>query len=173
MQPDVPFSSQTNISLLSKGICNQCLSVDQAAIHLVRLMLPVLVRSKLRGRHRSCRVHPFHPFPQSGQDCSSVRLLLFFFSFLWFFKIMRRREGLIKESRGCDYQTLKVSPVHHWAFPSPSGPQWRRHWGFHRPGLSCRGVTRSSGREGRAVSCWKQLRSLLAHHRLFIREEHS
>ena len=98
-----------------KGICKKCLSVYQAAVHLVNLTLPVLVQTSSRETQvMSCSSFP----PVSPEWSRLLKRLTFiiFFSFRWFFKIMRRREGLIKESGGCDYQTLRVSPVYHWAF---------------------------------------------------------
>lgn len=88
-----------------KGICNQCLSVSQALIHFIQCYVACLnVRQtpKLTAGDTGDAVHLFHLFSQSwnDEDCSSFRCFFFFPSF-WFFKMkfMRRREGLIMESR--------------------------------------------------------------------------
>lgn len=98
-------------------------------------MLPVSICSKhlnvIDGDR--WREHLFHLFFQSWNcwGCSSVRFILFsLLPLICKMKFMRRGEGLNKESRGCGYQTLKVSAVRHWVFPSSSGHRGGLDYGF-------------------------------------------
>lgn len=123
--PGVPFSSHRHFTYV-KGISNQCLSVNQAAVCLVTVYAACfnLLQTPQRHRWRQVTWSSLPPVFQSWncRGCSSVRFILFsLLPLICKMKFMRRGEGLNKESRGCGYQTLKVSAVRHWVFPSSSG----------------------------------------------------
>lgn len=172
MQPESRLQMSHSPLIQTLNLCQrhlQPMSLCQSGSHPLSqcyvACLNVRQTPKLTAGDTGDAVHLFTCFPEL-KLWRLLKLQMFFSSFDFQDEVHAKNRRFDYGEQRCDYQTLKVPPVHHWAFPSSAGHSGGQHYGVHCPGLSYRGVTASwsSGREGSAISCWKQLRSLLAHH---------